>query len=119
MTNEKTDNELIAEFMGDKKQRFDHNYFYDQSWDVLMPVVEKIGQHVYDEFEELTNDGGIEVRKDRAYPRTFGMQDVDGRYMFRFNRSTLYFGDTLIEAAYAAVVDWIKWYSLTPSPENV
>jgi hypothetical protein len=35
----KTDNELIAEFMGHRRGQF----IYKHSWDWIMPVVEKIG----------------------------------------------------------------------------
>ena len=47
----KTDNELIAEFMGPQacyyRQGNRKVYEYDTSWDWLMPVVEKIG-NLYD-----------------------------------------------------------------------
>jgi hypothetical protein len=42
---EKTDNEIIAEFMGEPMavvKAFPKEWKYDTSWDWLMPVVEKI-----------------------------------------------------------------------------
>jgi hypothetical protein len=38
----KTDNQIIAEFMGDELQKFESNYAYHLSWDALRPVIEKI-----------------------------------------------------------------------------
>lgn len=82
---------------------------YNTSWDWLMPVINRISDHIYEEVEE---DNGLEKRiiKDRAYPRTFGMISQDGKYMFRFNRQILFEGETLIDAAFLACVDFITWY---------
>lgn len=121
----KTDNELIAEFMGIGTDKimpisflrvYDHpvygetNYtglHYRTSWDWLMPVVEKIAQHVYETIEE--NNGYKNVtHTDRAYPRTFAMLDNNGKWMVRINRMSLEQESTLIEATYKAVVEWIK-----------
>lgn len=128
-----TDNEMIALFEGYKHGE-DHMkgymvhpddpgdlFFklsaaeYNHSWDWLMPVVEKISKHVY---EKTTHphpgfEGQVIINYDRAYPRTFGLMTDEEvpRYMFRFNRGQLHFGATLIECAYAAVVQWIKDYN--------
>ena len=73
-----TDNKLIAEFMGadpDKKTFFrtgEYVYFYDTSWDWLMPVVQKCfdtqqpeeGQHYFINESLLTIK--IEVVYDRV-----------------------------------------------------
>jgi hypothetical protein len=70
------------------------------SWDWLMPVIEKISKIPVIEATE---------NSDTCYPRTFGMlQDDTGLPMFRFNCCHLYVGETLIEAAWIAVVEFIK-----------
>lgn len=100
-------NNLIAEFMGDNfiiedlKNRQMHCYGtkkleYHSSWDWLMPVVEKISEFKYE-------DG------DTAYPRTFGVIE-DGKKMFRLNRHQLFRCDTLIEATWLSVVNFIRWH---------
>lgn len=72
-----------------------------ESWERLMPVIEKISKIP-------TGDG------DHFFPRTFGMMDADGHPLFRFNRFQVFTAGTLIEAAYAAVVEFIKWYNAQP-----
>lgn len=79
---------------------------YHRSWEWLMPVVEKITRHVYDE-DVLDNV----VIKETAFLRTFGMVSPEGKQMVRFNRCALFEADTLIEATYQAVVDWIRQYN--------
>ncbi len=122
----KTDNELIADFMdiAHPKEHYGRHRFnicggfvpasslkYHESWDWLMPVVDKISQHVY-EVETEERIGGTTVITHTAYPRTFGMLSEEGKPMVRLNRSPLYTADTLIEATYKAVVDWIKTYNI-------
>ena len=71
---------------------------YQTSWAWLMPVIEKISISEYDDGEKM-------------YPRTFGMQNEDtGQFMFRFNRQQLFEADTLIEAAYNAVISYLRGY---------
>lgn len=101
---EKETNKLIAKFMGETEQTYpllshlnERNYHTD--WNELMPVIEKISRIEYDRSED-----GI----DTAYPRTFGMLNMDGRPMVRINRYGLHEADTLIEATYAAVVEFIE-----------
>lgn len=127
----KTDNEIIAKFMGihvafwgpvlyvcDEKGNIPimddpHSYLPNLSWDDLMPVVEKISQHVYESYQD--SNGYKEVTfHDRAYPRTFGMIDSDGKWLVRINRMPLEQEATLIEAMYKAVIEWIKWYNSQP-----
>lgn len=115
----KTDNEIIAEFMQDKKALAvykhpkylpsdDQQYVkYHSSWDWLMPVVEKISQHIYESYPDHNGYKEVTVH-DRAYPRTFGMIDNEGKWMVRINRMPLEQEDTLIKATYNAVVEWIK-----------
>jgi hypothetical protein len=129
---EKTDNEIIAEFMGFRLDlthpeydrwwtRRPYHFFgygphelkYHESWDWLMPVVEKIAQHVYETYPD--HNGYKEtVAHDRAYPRTFGMIDNEGRWMVRINRMPLEQEETLIKATYQAVVEFIKYYNQQP-----
>lgn len=63
-------------------------YHCDWSW--LMPVIEKI------------------INDDLTYPRTFGMISDTGQMMFRFDQCCLFQADTLIGAAYLAVVDLLE-----------
>lgn len=88
-------------------------------WSDLMPVVEKITRHVYDEEEVCDGLGGKRIAKYTAYLRTFGMLSSEGKQMVRFNRSPLFEADTLIDATYQAVVDWIHWYNSTQNKEKV
>lgn len=107
-------NKIIAEFMNERKD--DRFYFFSflksqyktgwaslpnmqfhQSWDWLMPVVEKITTTKY-------FDG------DTAYLRTFGMINPEnGACMVRFNRSFLNEEKTLMEATYKACIEFIKY----------
>jgi hypothetical protein len=111
----KTDNELIAEFMGFKKvgnvmEKWEDGYtsvlccdikdlkYYEGSWDWLMPVVEKI---------ENTGDGFIS--------RVTGCR-IEG-YLCDFvdqenTEISLQFSQTAkIDAVYKAVVEFIKWHN--------
>lgn len=69
---------------------------YHSSWEWLMPVIVKI-------CTERFEDG------DNSYVRTFGMRDEAGLYMFRFNRGILFHAPTIMEAAYAGVLDYVNW----------
>lgn len=71
-----------------------YGFDYNTSWTDLMPVIEKISKIKYD-------DG------DSVYPRTFGMMS-GGEYMFRFNRYPLYQSKKLIDAAFYAVIGYLK-----------
>ncbi len=118
----KTDNEIIAEFMDhDVPKEYlngsDLNNTYKNSWDWLMPVVEKISQHVYEERTESDGDETL-THKDTAFTRTFGMTSYAGMRMVRINRSPLFEAETLIEASYLAVVDWIQRFNETKSHEQ-
>ena len=58
LKNMKTDNELIAEFMGMGIFHYNPNQLgYDTSWDWLIPVVEKIHNVVPSEVSEVNNEG--------------------------------------------------------------
>lgn len=113
----KRENELIAKFMGvplcliqtRETQYLDHKIVlvtdnddinYHNSWDKLMPVIQKIGnlEIKFKDSDEYYN----------PYTMTFGMQSEEGMYLFRFAYHALYDHQNLIEAAYEAVVDFIK-----------
>ena len=75
---------------------------FDSSWEFLMPIVEKICR--------LKVGDGI-TYVEYSYPRTFGMlNDKTGQIMVRLNGHQLFEADTLIEATWKAVVDFIEWY---------
>lgn len=75
------------------------NMHFNSSWDWLMPVIEKISK--------LPTDDGM----DTYYPRTFGMLEQFGEFMFRFNRHSLFTAPTLIEAAFEACVEFIQYHN--------
>lgn len=71
------------------------------SWDKLIPVIEKIYRLDF-------NDNKISFL---SSPRTFGMVNEDtGKIMVRLNGFSLHEADTLIEATYLAVVEYVKYY---------
>jgi hypothetical protein len=82
---------------------FVDNPKYSTSWKYLMPVLEKICR---------TKVGdGIEFI-DYAHPRTFGMINKDtGQIMVRLNGFILHEADTLIEAVYMAIIEFLKSYN--------
>jgi hypothetical protein len=82
-------------------------YFqYHTSWDWLMPVIEKISK-----IPLLNADDTICTDpQDVCYPRTFGMPTEDGKsVMVRFNAAICQEAPTLLEAAYMAVYNFIKF----------
>jgi hypothetical protein len=96
-----------------------HQGSYYKSWDSLMPVIEKICQHVYEEHKTSDQEGNVYIEKERAHPRTFGMiYDATNEYMFRFNKGPLFEAPTLIEAAFQAVVEWIERFNESILPIN-
>jgi len=122
--NMEKNNKLIAKFMGwerddfsldgyiipknwnshhDLCQDFDSlspkDMMFHNSWDWLMPVVEKI-QHLDNEFEVNVNfkielTGAVELYIN--HKRVFGM--------------TAFEVGTLIDAVYEAIIEFIKWYN--------
>lgn len=68
---------------------------FNTDWNLLMPVIEKIAK------TPNIPHGGY-------FPRTFGMIDDEGLFMFRFNLHALYHSDKLIIAAFDAVVEYIE-----------
>jgi hypothetical protein len=103
-TQQQKDNKLIAKFMGltiitDNISYFDTNYKplkkYNEDWNWLMEVVEKIENLEDGEFSvEITNNcceiNGFEIHTN----------------LFICNNS-----ETKIQAVYNACVDFIKWYN--------
>ena len=93
----KTENRIIHKYMGKKwieKPKY-FNPHYDEDWNEIMPVVEKIIKHEYE-------DG------DKAFLRTFGMLSDGGKMLVRFNRMPLFEAETLIQALFLAIVDFIE-----------
>ena len=62
-------------------------------WDSVMKRIEEISKFEYD-------------KGNYCFPRTFGMINEKGQYMFRFNRHQLFEEDTLLEAAKLAIEDF-------------
>jgi hypothetical protein len=77
---------------------------YESDWSLLMPVIEKIIKTPL-----IENDGTpCKDPQDVCYPRTWGMPTEDGKQvMVRFNGHACHQGDTLIEAAFLAVYEFI------------
>lgn len=100
-------NDLVAHFMGIPKVH-PNDRKYHSSWDLLMPVVEKISRI---EFERRYDEDAEKWIIWTHHPVTFGMLDEQGRPMVRFYCNTLHIADTLIQAAWNAVVDFIKWHN--------
>lgn len=112
-------NKLIAEFM--EKTLYDDKPImprsmqssgleYHSNWSWLMPVVIKISLIAFPK----ENGWNVEDYEDFSaypYPRTFGMRNKDGKFMVRLNANQLFEADTLIEATWLAVTDYITWYN--------
>lgn len=83
---------------------FERQLKYHSSWNWLMPVIEKISEYKYE---------NSELNIDRAYPRTFGMSSNkdSSLKLFRFNRMPLHQSETLIEASWKAVIEFIEYYN--------
>lgn len=116
----KTDNELIAEFMGLdvyknydemklvpleqlKKYAYINELEYDTSWDRLMPVVDKIEQLGFN--SDLKYTDWRPAHKQEWCLKFYGARD---RYSNPFNFST----ESKIDAVFKAVVDFIKWHNV-------
>jgi aspartokinase-like uncharacterized kinase len=98
----KTDNELIAEFMGLVFVK-EIDGIYHKSWDWLMPVVERIqsiGYHtsMYHDCDKLTYTYRNEMR-------IVNSDESKIRYRELSN------GETMIQCVYTAVVEFVKWHN--------
>lgn len=95
----------VAEFIKDPTSSELHNYHED--WNKLMPVVEKISLIPYPKDKGWHKEDYEEMMA-YPYPRTFGMRNKEGQFMVRLNANPLFEADTLIQATWLAVVDFIK-----------
>ena len=100
---------LPAVFCREEEELIDHYMGegaiggYHQSWDWLMPVVDKIMR------TKIGN--GVEY-VEYPYLRTFGMLNEETKNpMVRFNGFQVFEAETLIEATFLAVVDFLEWWS--------
>lgn len=105
-------------FLSDKPDAYDKvvnlwDMKYHTSWDWLMPVVEKISEHHYPDYWRNKKPADANDYDDCAFMRTFGMRNDEGKYMVRINAQQLFYGATLIQATYLAVIDFIQWYTTT------
>ena len=110
-------NKLIAGFMGHpleyeydrpspSNKKVKVKLKYHSSWDWLMPVVEKMSKI------KCTWTNVEPHETDTYYPRTFGMLNAETkRPMVRINSNSLFEADTLIEATWLAVINFITWYN--------
>lgn len=107
----KTDNELIAEFMGFEFHPSVHGeYPYAKSWDALMPVVEAI--------EETEEPADLDPQKGTVWPYQVEIlsrsvvQIIDNRTDEAIVSIDNQKGKlSKIESVYQAVVEFIKWYN--------
>lgn len=106
MATNRDKNIRLAVFMGETGHS--HKYAYDSNWNALMPVIQKISQHRYVNYDKGTVK--FPTHMHYAWPRTFGMISENGGYMFRFNCAPLHEAETLIEAAFEACVEWVDMY---------
>lgn len=82
---------------------------FHTNWAWLMPVIEKIIRTQI-EYEDAT-------LSDTYYLRIFGMLNEEtGHLMVRFNACDFFEAKKLIDAAWLAVVDFVKWYNYRYSP---
>lgn len=118
----KTDNELIAEFMGwqrrpalfdiywkegehhDKKS---NQFFYNNSWDQLMPVVENISEPHIKDNKIIRSGANVTIMYKACNIHYDPDEDFEDREEHEIQKQ----GETKIEAVYKAVVEFIKWYN--------
>lgn len=124
----KTDNELIAQFMGykfinDAPKDFPRGYYYteepeadwitaesmryDESWDWLMPVVEKIqSENIDGEFTVSMGYGAISNLGIISHYTYCHIENWNGTQVAGYSSYP-----TLIECVYRTIVDFIKFYN--------
>lgn len=78
------------------------NAKFHSDWSWLMPVLEKICR--------MKIGDGLKTIE-YPHPRTFGMLSTGGQMMVRLNGFQCQYCDTLIEATWLAVVEFIKWFN--------
>lgn len=137
----KTDNELIAEFMGGQSHHLDDGFGkvthviwflpgnhpnphcgagtykrpedleYHLRWDWLMPVVDRI-QHLEDKFDIQFGYGLMANLGIQSNFVYCRIESWNGKEVASMSGKP-----TLIECVYQTIVDFIKWHnSLTPTP---
>ena len=121
----KTDNELIAEFMGMSSFKTEHDTFwhpnekctpenwkyhsldldnfYPKSWDWLMPVVDKIESTPFSNFLYSSPGYWVVIDGDSC--------EIKEDKLTIITKSK---GVSKIDAVYKAVVEFIKWYNQHP-----
>lgn len=88
---------------------------YHRNWATLMPVIEKISKTPLLEFDGTP----CKDPQDVCNPITFAMPTADGkRVMFRFKGNQCHEGETLIEAAFEAVYDFIIYENAQKVEQN-
>lgn len=106
----KTDNELIAEFIGDCPKNYDFetwclNADYNTSWDWIMPVVERINEY-----------GIWTIRPGFAMFENYN-GELRNTHLFKFIKSTQDFEEVNGEPVEwcfivaCVCIDFIKWYN--------
>lgn len=105
-------NKLIADFMeyihsdSEDMDKWEMSMLdYHKNWASIMLVVEKISRIEFDRKYDESEEKWIIWTH---HPVTFGMLNERGQPMVRFYCSSLFEADTLIEATYLAVVDFVK-----------
>ncbi len=120
-------NELIALFMGGRFETnlsftytksgwFDtpandncqvaqsYSFKYHSDWNWLMPVIEKICTI------KFGNEFGF---NGHTFLHKFGMQNREGQVTAQFYGFELFQSETIINATYLAVIDFVKWYNIS------
>ena len=125
-------NKLIAEFMGleiitDGISWFDTNYKslgnYDSSWDLLMPVVEKIQNYKTAGLSTFVsiNSGSVYIKtfsikgcfiEFNQFKNNFHEVEYHKQHGFVFQSEFNMDFAIKIEVVWLAVVEFIKWYNL-------
>ncbi len=105
-------NKLIAQFLGltiitDEISLFDTNYKplakYHESWNDLMPVVEKI---------ESTRDYYVKIYGNQAYVQCKVMADTTILTSQKYVAGSAYTEEnTKLSNTWSAIVEFIKWYN--------
>ncbi|HUQ67178.1 MAG TPA: hypothetical protein VM101_13535 [Flavitalea sp.] len=122
---DKSDNELIAEFMGaywpeHPKNEYDSSFLYkdnkrwlqvdalkyNTSWDWLMPVVEKIENTEVVSIETVGLGEKMNVQINKRFCKIWFPFENDKPLITEIR-------NTKIEAVYKGVIRWIKWYNNT------
>lgn len=91
---------------------------YHENWNSLMRVLIKISLIPFPK----ENGWSEEDYKDFSaypYPRTFGMRNPEGKFMVRLNANQLFEADTLIEATWLSVIDYLKWFNDQPKTNKI